>query len=185
MNTVMPFAVIARHIPADSPLHEIYVIHATMVANKALAAGRRLGLDEGRLRFVQEAALLHDIGIIHINEPKIHCHGALPYILHGQEGKQLLLAEGLPAHARVAENHIGVGITRQEILDSDLPLPPRDILPQTLEDRLICWADLFFSKLPDRLWQEKSLESVRTAVSRYGPAARERFESLHASFAAP
>lgn len=180
MKQILPFAVIARHIPPESPLFEIHCVHASMVANKALAAGRSLGLDAESLRFVEEAALLHDIGIVQVNEPKIHCHGHLPYILHGVEGRRILEAEGLPAHARVAENHVGVGVTRQEIVANNLPLPQKDVLPKSIEDKLICWADLFFSKLPGRLWQEKPLESVRQTVTGYGPEAAERFEALHA-----
>lgn len=183
MDPISPFALIARHIPPESPLFEIYTIHAAMVASKALEAGRRLGLEQGRLRFVEEAALLHDLGIVTVDDPKIHCHGKLPYILHGVQGRQLLEKEGLARHACVAENHVGVGITRQEILDNSLPLPLRDMLPQSVEDKLICWADLFFSKLPGKLWQEKPLETVRATVSGYGPGARERFEALHAQFA--
>ncbi len=180
MKQILPFAVIARHISPESPLFEIHCIHGGMVAKKALAAGRRLGLDGASLGFVEEAALLHDIGIVQVNAPNIYCHGHLPYLLHGVEGRRILEAEGLPAHARVAENHVGVGLTRQEIEENSLPLPNKDILPQSIEDKLICWADLFFSKLPGRLWQKKNLEVVRQTLTSYGPAASERFEALHA-----
>lgn len=180
MNNTLPFKIIARHIAPETPLFECYSIHAVLVAGKALQAGRRLGLDSESLRFVEAASLLHDIGIVQVNAPRLHCYGTLPYVLHGVEGRRILEAEGLPAHARVAENHIGTGILRQEIVDNGLPLPQKDILPQSVEDKLVCWADLFYSKTPGRLWQEKTLEEVRQEVANYGLASLERFEKLHA-----
>lgn len=177
---IRPFEIIARHIPPHTPLFAVYVPHVTMVAKKALDAGLLLGLNEEQLRFVEEAALLHDLGILHVKEPRAHCHGRLPYVMHGVEGRRMLEAEGLPAHARVAENHVGVGITSQEIIDTDLPLPHRDMVPRSIEEKIICWADLFFSKIPGQLWREKSLDTVRKSISRYGEAPLRRFEELHA-----
>jgi uncharacterized protein len=51
-----------------------------------------MNLDE---RFIQEAALLHDIGIFLTNAPKIHCFGDYPYICHGYLGAEILRKEGL------------------------------------------------------------------------------------------
>ncbi len=182
MEQNAPFAVIASLIPPHSPLFSLFSIHAALVAAKAVIGGRRAGLDAAALRFVEEAALLHDIGIVEVHEPKLHCHGALPYLQHGVAGRRILEALGLPAHARVAETHVGVGLTSAEIAAQNLPLPQRDMLPVTLAEQCVCWADLFFSKSPGRLHQEKSLAEVRGTVDRYGSAARERFEALHALF---
>ncbi len=180
MTGINPSAIIARYIPNGSPLFEIYSTHTTMVARKAVAAGRALGLSDERLLFVEQAALLHDIGIVYVHCPEIYCHGSLPYLQHGIEGRRMLEAEGLFAHALVAENHVGVGIRRDEIIHMGLSLPPRDMLPQSTEEKLVCWADLFFSKTPDRLRLEKPLAAVRQSVAKYGPAPLARFEALHA-----
>ena len=48
--------------------------------------------------FVAEAAMLHDIGIIHCNAPKIYCVGPHQYIEHGYLGGEMLREEGLPQH---------------------------------------------------------------------------------------
>lgn len=173
-------ALIHNYYHDNSPLHTLLLRHSRCVAEralKALDAHPELIADR---RFVFEAAMLHDIGIFLTDAPDIHCYGALPYICHGQAGAELLRREGLPQHARVAERHTGAGLTRDNILSQQLPLPPRDFLPETLEEQLICWADKFFSKShPHR---EKPLEKVRRSISKYGDDALQRFELWQARF---
>ena len=53
---------------------------------------------------------------------------------------------GYPQHARVCERHTGAGLTKREIIEQELPLPQQDFLPETTEEKLICYADKFFSK---------------------------------------
>ncbi len=55
--------------------------------------------------------------------------------------------EGLERHALVAERHIGLGITREEIIRQQLPLPRRDMLCESLEEKIICWLICFSAKL--------------------------------------
>lgn len=176
------FAIIHRYIPPNSRAYAFYVPHVTLVTAKALRLGRALGLSAERLRFVEEAGMLHDIGIVRVHEPEIGCTGDLPYICHGVEGRRILEAEGLPRHALVAERHIGTGLTAEEIERAGLPLPRRDMRPLTLEEELISYADLFFSKVPERLWYEKSVAEVRAEVARFGPRALAVFEAWRARF---
>jgi uncharacterized protein len=52
----------------------------------------------------------------------------------------------------VAERHTGTGLTRQEIVRQQLPLPPQDFIPETLEEQIVCYADKFYSKSrPERV----------------------------------
>ena len=51
--------------------------------------------------------------------------------------------------ARVAELHTGSGLTSAEITQQKLPLPARDYLPSSLLEKLICYADKFYSKSGD------------------------------------
>ncbi|MCB0106328.1 MAG: HDIG domain-containing protein [Caldilineaceae bacterium] len=168
MERVDYFRIIHKYIAPDSPLYPIYIIHCQLVANKALKIARKLKLSEASQRFIEEAAMLHDIGIFRTDAPGIFCYGELPYVCHVLEGRKILEAEGLPDHAQVAESHIGVGVTQADILEQNLPFPPRDIFPVTLEEQIISFADFFFSKNPEKLWQEKSLDKIRKSVAKRG-----------------
>ena len=152
------FRLIQKYIDPTSNLYRVYIIHVSMVTAKALSVARKLQLSTEQQQFIEEAAMLHDIGVIRVQFELIGCHGTLPYICHGPEGRQILEAEGLPRHALVAERHTGVGIAKEEISKNNLPIPQRDMLAETLEEEIISWADLFYSKNPDKLWQERSLE---------------------------
>lgn len=146
----------------------IVLEHSRMVAQKAVAiarAQRDAALD---LEFIEEAALLHDIGVSLIHAPRIDCHGTAPYICHGILGRALLEQENLPRHALVCERHIGVGLGIKDIVQQQLPLPKRDMLPVSREEKIICFADLFYSKKAGKLQTEKSIEEIRTGLQRHG-----------------
>lgn len=170
-----PLALISRYYPAGSQAHEILVDHSRSVAGKALEIARlhpEMNLD---LRFIEEAALLHDIGIFKCNAPEIGCSGPSPYICHGYLGAALMREEGYPRHALVCERHTGTGISPEMIEAQHLPLPMRDMRPVSLEEQLICFADKFFSKT--KLGKEKPQEKVKQSLSKYGEETVDRFES--------
>ncbi|MBR2638396.1 MAG: HDIG domain-containing protein [Bacteroidaceae bacterium] len=149
------FSIIDKYYPQDNELRHILLVHGRKVADLSLEMAARhpeLQLD---LTFIEEAALLHDIGIFLTDAPRIHCYGTAPYICHGYYGAELLRMEGLFKHARVCERHTGVGLTKELIMDSGWPLPFMDFIPQTLEEQLICFADKFYSKT-------RYLEKART-----------------------
>lgn len=162
------FRIIHKYIPPDSPTYPIYLIHCQLVANKALTIAKRLRLSTKKQSFIEEAAMLHDIGIIRTNTPDIFCYGDLPYICHLSEGRAILEAEGLSRHALVAETHVGVGLTKEQIQAQGLPLPQRDMKPTTIEEEIISFADLFYSKNREKLWREKSLKKVRENIAKRG-----------------
>ncbi len=140
---------------------------------------RALGLDPQQ---VEDAAMLHDIGIFLTDAPSIHCHGDMPYILHGVAGADLLRVEGADETlARVAESHTGSGLTPHEIAAARLPIPSgRDIMPRTMLEKLICYADKFYSKSGDM--QRKSMERVEKEMSRFGQASLDRFLEMKKLF---
>ena len=110
----------------DSALKRILLVHSRAVAQKALRivdAHPEMALDR---QFVEEAAMLHDIGIIRCDAPGIECFGTEPYIRHGILGAAMLRSEGLERHARVCERHTGAGLSRQDIVSQNLPLPQQD-----------------------------------------------------------
>lgn len=163
-----------------SALLDLLLTHSEAVARKALALADECGLDVDR-DFVYNAAMLHDIGIVRCDAPGIHCHGSEPYIRHGVIGGEMLREQGLPAFARVCERHTGSGLTAKEIAEEGLPLPHMDFLPESLEEKLICYADKFYSKSGDPK-AEKPFDRVRRSIAKFGDAALERFDALHALF---
>src|SRR5512133_24239 len=142
--------------------------HGRVVADLALKVCHRLGLPEDDCRFVEEAALLHDIGVCRIHAPKLGLYGEHAYIMHGIIGREILEQESLPHHALVCERHIGVGLTLSDIVSQGLPLPQRGMSPVTLPEQIICFADLFYSKSPGRVSLQKSTEQVRNKRSGFG-----------------
>lgn len=161
---------------------EILMIHGRMVAGKALAACAAVNADPDTHRLVIEAAYLHDIGVCKVSAPDIGCHGPEPYIRHGVLGRALLEAEGLMKHALICERHTGVGISGVDIERQKLPLPIRELCPETLAERIICYADLFYSKNPGRLEQEKSVDKIRKKLTQFGNEKVAIFESWHREF---
>lgn len=140
--------------------------HSRNVAAKAVRVASRCPLASTLdINFINEAALLHDIGVSMTNSPGLHCSGSAPYITHGVLGRTILEKEGLPRHALVCERHIGVGLTVEDIIRQKLPLPLRDMIPESSEERIVAFADLFFSKKPGMLATEKSLEQIREGLA--------------------
>lgn len=181
MADIDPIAVIESCCRPGSRAHAIILSHGIQVRDKALEVARGLDLPPSRLEFIAQAALLHDIGIIATATPELGCHGSLPYVCHGEMGGRMLEARRLPQHARVCRTHVGVGLTAKEITERGLPLEPRDMLPLSLEEQIICYADKFFSKNGGRP-REKSLEEVVAGLRRWGTGKVERFLSWHRAF---
>lgn len=168
MERVNYFKIIHKYISPDSITYLRYIPHVVLITAKALRIGRNLKLKKSQLRFIEQASMLHDIGIIKTDSKELGCKGNKPYILHILEGQKILEQEGLFEHARVARNHISVGITKEDIIEKNLPLPPEDIIPEKIEDRIISYSDLFFSKDSELLWKERTFEQVEKNVSRFG-----------------
>lgn len=168
--------ILNRYYLPGEPITVLLWRHSQQVATLATKIAHNnphLHID---LTFLHEAAMLHDIGVFRTNAPSIYCHGNAQYIQHGIIGAELLRAEGLEAHARVCECHIGVGLSIQDIIEQNLPLPHRDMLPETLEEKLVCYADNFFSKSqPD---VQRTFTQVRNSIARFGNENVERFDKL-------
>ena len=173
-------SIIDKYYADDNQLRHILLTHSRAVADFALRVADRhpeLHIDR---QFVEEAAMLHDIGIFRCDAPGICCHGTEPYICHGRIGALLLREEGYPRHARVCERHTGAGLTLDDIVAQQLPLPRQSFLPETIEERLICYADKFFSKT--RLDREKTFEQAVGSLMKFGAAGVDRFRQWHQIF---
>lgn len=154
--------------------------HSAQVAELAESVAERLaGNCDVDRQFVSEAAWLHDIGIFLTHAPAIGCYGKEPYLAHGILGAQLLNQESLPRHALVCERHIGVGISIADIRQQELPLPLRDMIPQSVEEEIVAYADLFFSK---HRKGARSVKAVRDKLARFGAGKVAIFDNWHCRF---
>ena len=161
-----PLEIIEKYYDTKSEAFHILTKHSRSVADKALSIAKAHPEMNMDTRFIEEAAMLHDIGILLCNAPDIDCHGTYEYICHGYLGADILRKEGYPQHALVCERHTGTGISLKMIEEGNLPVPHRDFLPITLEEQLICFADKFFSKT--KLSKEKSISKIQESLSKYG-----------------
>ncbi len=175
--------IIEKYYTRGSELYNLLVEHSKQVADFAIDIIKKnpnLTIDQN---FVYEAAMLHDIGIFKTFAPSIYCTGNMPYICHGYLGREILESEGLPRHALVCEHHTGSGLTVTNIVEQNLPLPHRDMLPTTIEEKLVCYADKFFSK--SYIAPAKPLEKVQAEMARFGEASLSRFNELANLFGTP
>ena len=168
-----PLDIIDKYCISDSQKH-ILLVHSRAVADKALEIARRHPEWNADEAFIEEASLLHDIGIVKVNAPAIECHGTEPYICHGVLGAEILRDEGMERHALVCERHTGTGLTLQQIVGQGLPLPHCDMQPVSLEEQIICFADKFFSKT--RLDTEKTVEQARRSLEKFGAEGLVKFD---------
>lgn len=172
--------IIDKYYPPDTLRRVIYMRHCEAVAQLALEIAEKKALPLER-DDIREAAMLHDIGIFLTDAPDIDCHGEEPYIMHGVLGGRLIRNEGLgEKYALVAERHTGAGISDEDIKNQSLPLPPGQYMPETLLERLVCYADKFYSKSGDM--KRKSLDRVVASMKRISDSTLDRFMVLHTEF---
>ncbi len=118
-------------------------------------------------------AILHDVGRSRVQR----------IVEHGVRSGEIIREQGFPEPvARIGETHMGVGITREEA--EALGLPARDFVPETLEERIVCYADnlLFYIREKGR----HELRDTDTVVERftrelgeaYGRRSREFMEKI-------
>lgn len=174
------YNIIEKYYSKGSNLYDILVAHSQQVAQKSTEIAKRrrdLSLD---IDFIYEAAMLHDIGIFKCYAPKIFCNGSHRYIEHGYLGADLLRGEGLERHALVCERHTGIGFSKEMIKKNELPLPSRNMIPQTMEEQLICYADKFYSK--SHLGETHTVETIRKDLMRFGEFQVIVFDKWHRFF---
>jgi len=173
--------ILKKYYHNNEKAYELLVKHSISVRNYALEI-----LDEhpeykfADRNFVNEAAMLHDIGVFLCHAPEIYCFGTHQYIEHGYLGAEVLRTENLPKHALVCERHTGAGISLESIIKNNLPLPHREMLPVSIEEKLICYADKFFSKSkPDII---STPEEIREKLLPFGKEEVAKFDAMHEMF---
>ena len=163
-----PIKIIQKFYKADSESYRYLTEHSKAVAKGALEVAKKVPHLDPDLKFIEEAAMLHDIGIFLVDAPSIGCFGNKPYVCHGYLGREIMEKEGFPRHALVCERHVGVGLSIQDIEKQKLPIPKRDMNPVSIEEEIVCFADKFFSKKGKDLTKEKDIDEVRREQLKFG-----------------
>lgn len=145
-------AIIYKYYPEDDELRRLLLKHSRQVADRCLQICKQHPELPVEKQFIEEAAMLHDIGIRWCHAPSICCNGEEPYLRHGPIGGELLRKEGYERHARVCERHTGTGLPGFE--------------PETLEEQLVCYADKFYSK--SRPNQVMTVLEVAQSLEKFG-----------------
>ena len=175
-----PYQIIEKYYKKDTKQYHVLITHSEQVKNMALEIANRhqeLKIDS---QFVSEAAMLHDIGIFMCFAPKIHCYGLHEYVEHGYLGADLLRKEGFPHHALVCERHTGTGLSLETIRAKKLPLPARNLIPISIEEQVICYADKFYSK--SQLEHPHQAIQIRAYLSRFGESDVLKFDEWSQKF---
>ena len=165
--------ILDQYYPEDNALRHILLTHSRQVADRCLKIAQahpELSMD---VQFLEEAAMLHDLGIFWTDAPGIQCFGKAPYIQHGIIGGRILREMGFERHARVCERHTGTGLSAWDIEQQQLPLPHEDFMPETLEEQVVCYADKFYSKThPGR---ERTIDEAQRSLQKFGWDGVRRF----------
>ena len=171
-----PEILINKYFEDNLRLRDTILKHSKNVKDLAVKIASQLDLKNDMV-FLKEAAMLHDIGVSQV-KIKFNSESAkLSYINHGHLGRKILEKEGLSKHALVAERHVGAGISKKGA--KVLGLPARDMLPDTIEEKLICFADKFDSKSPGK---RDDIKSIEKEMSSYGDDSFRRFRKLRKLF---
>jgi len=120
----------ALQILEEEGVPEQVVEHCKAVARRAVSDAKRIQAAGHKvdLQLVETGALLHDLG-------RAQTHG----LDHGYMGGVILRGRGLKEYAHIAERHIAAGLSKQEAKRGGLP--PKEYLPQSLEEKIIANAD--------------------------------------------
>lgn len=176
-----PLAILHKYYSHSMMTYSILAIHSQQVAEYSVLVAQHHPELNANATFLYEAAMLHDIAIFKTYAPDIGCHGELPYICHGYLGRELLEQEGWMQHALVCERHTGAGLTLRDIQNQQLPLPQREMVPVSVEEQIVCYADKFFSKSGD-LTHRKKIDKVRKNLLHHGMEQLQRFDLWHEKF---
>ncbi len=174
--TIDPDAIIKEYYQEGSDLYNTLMNHSRIVTQRSVEIGESLSDLSPDIEFIEKAAMLHDIGIYLTKAASIGCIGEYAYICHGYLGREVLDNLGLPSeYGLVCERHTGAGITKENIESNKLPLPHRDMVPKTLEEKIICVADKYHSKSPKYSSKNIATREIIEELKKIHPEHSQRF----------
>lgn len=135
--TVQQAEKILEEYAPDSKTFQLVLQHSKAVQNVALSLAKAIKKRGHKvdLELIETGSILHDLGRFSA-PPKTK-----ESVKHGIIGAKILRKKGLLKHAKIAETHLGAGISKEEIIKQKLPLPKRDFLPKTVEEKIIAYVD--------------------------------------------
>jgi len=138
---------------------------ALRIAEDIVANGHHVDI-----KFLIGACLLHDIGRFKTGK------NGKDIIQHGVLGAEILRKEGLDErYTLVCERHLGSGISKEDIQEQGLDLPLKDYIPESIEEKIISYADsLIFGNREGTI--EEVYERYRKEV---GEKLVEKTKKLH------
>ncbi len=114
---------------------------------------------------VEKGAVYHDIG-------RAKTHGIQHAVLGAEMAKEMGLDDRV---VRIVERHIGAGISKEEA--KELGLPEKDYIPETLEEKIVAYADNLINGSTVVSFEE-ALERFKQVLGPEHPAI-ERFIKMH------
>jgi uncharacterized protein len=170
-----------KHAPGREAFELVWT-HCVIVCEIAEQIMERAGPAADR-ELVRAGCLLHDIGVYRLYDVT----GRIDfrqYVRHGVLGHELLREEGFPEETcRFCSCHTGMGLTRDDIERQGLPLPPGDYVAESIEERLVMYADKFHSKTNPPTFV--SAETYAVHVRRFGDEKAAAFAAMREMFGEP
>lgn len=143
---------------------ENVIAHILAVKNTAMRIASELKVPVNK-ELLLTGAMLHDIG-------RARTHGIEHAIVGVDIARKLGFSESV---LNIIERHIGAGISREEA--GELGLPEKDYIPQTIEEKLVAYADNLLNGDREVSFEE-SLERFRRTLGAEHPAVK-RYIELH------
>lgn len=172
-----------KYAPSEAAYKAVFT-HCQVVRDIALqlAANLSNAIDK---ELVVAGCLLHDVGYY----PILDADGLLKEgrlgVEHGLLGEEILRKEKLPETlCRICSHHTGSGLFQDDIIARDLPLPHKDFLAKTNEEKLVMYADKFHSKHKNTA-TFNTYEWYEHYVSQFGDKNVASFRALAALFGKP
>jgi len=155
MKSKEAFSLLKKYGASDS-----VIAHVKKVRDYAMEIAACCECDR---ELVEAGAILHDIG-------RSRTHG----IDHAVVGAEILRNEGVDERiVRIVERHVGAGLTKEEA--ANLGLPPKDYLPEAIEEKIVCHADNLIGNR-ERI---SIHDAIRTAMEKWSPDAQQRLVRMH------
>ncbi|MHC1610768.1 MAG: TIGR00295 family protein [Candidatus Methanospirareceae archaeon] len=144
--------------------NEGIIKHCNAVAELALEIARR-HRNTVNEELILRGALLHDIG-------RTRSHGVDHGFVGGEIARELGLEESL---VRIIQRHVGAGITAEEA--KEVGLPPVDLIPETMEEKIVAHADNLIDS-GKRTGIEDAIADLKSKLGETHPSIK-RMIALH------